>query len=187
MKKAALWTLWTFLALGTAAPAWATPPQTGEAFPALELKAPEGAAGRYLGLAPGAKTFRLEQIKAQAVLVEVFSMYCTICQAEAPRMNELFATLQQRGLGDKLKLLGLGAGNSEVEVGVFRDKFKTPFPLLPDSDYALHRGLGEPRTPLLLLMKLGGGQPPQVVMSHLGPLGDPQAFLAKLLEKAALK
>lgn len=187
MKKGAIWALLGFLAVVTAAPAWAAPPQAGEAFPALELKAPEGAGGKYLGLAPGVKSFRLEQVKAQAVLVEVFSMYCTICQAEAPRMNEIYAALQQRGLADKLKLLGLGAGNSEMEVGVFRDKFKVPFPLLPDSDYVLHKALGEPRTPLLLLVKLGGGQPPAVVMSHLGPLGETKTFLDKVLEKAALR
>jgi peroxiredoxin len=187
MPKIILWSLLTLLALGACVPALAAPPQVGEAFPGLELKAPEGAAGKYLGLAAGAKTFRLEQIKAQAVLVEVFSMYCTICQAEAPRMNEIYAALQQRGLGDKLKLLGLGAGNSDIEVGVFRDKYKVPFPLLPDADYVVHKGMGEPRTPLLLLVKLGPGQPPAVVMSHLGPLGDTQAFLDKLLAKAALQ
>jgi peroxiredoxin len=175
------------LAIFAASPAGAAPPQAGDTTPALEIKAPEGAGFKYLGLAPGAKTFRLEHVKAQAVLVEVFSMYCTICQAEAPRMNELYASLQQRGLADKLKVLGLGAGNSEMEVGVFRDKFKVAFPLLPDFDYVLHKGLGEPRTPLLLLVKLGPAQPPTVVMSHLGPLGDTQAFLDKLLDKAALK
>jgi peroxiredoxin len=187
MKKGVFWALLGCLAIWAAVPAWGAPPREGDAFPALELKAPEGAGGKYLGLAPGTKTFRLEQLKAQAVLVEVFSMYCTICQAEAPRMNEIYATIQQRGLGDKLKLLGLGAGNSEIEVGVFRDKYKVAFPLLPDSDYAVHKGLGEPRTPLLLLVRLVPGQPPAVVMSHLGPLGETQAFLDKVLERAALK
>jgi len=185
MRRGLAWAVGGALILLAAA--WAgAQPREGEAFPALAIKAPTKASeSKYLGLAPGAKSFRLDQVKAQAALVEVFSMYCPICQAEAPRMNEVYAMIQARGLGEKLKVLGLGAGNSDYEVGVFRAKFKAPFPLLPDADFTLHKGLGEPRTPLLLLVKISGGKA-QVVYAHLGPLGEPKAFLDTLLAKAGI-
>jgi hypothetical protein len=48
MKKSVFWALLCGLAVLTWAPAWGAPPQVGEPFSALELKAPEGAAAKYL-------------------------------------------------------------------------------------------------------------------------------------------
>ncbi len=187
MKQGLFLALVLSLTLITVSPAPAAPPQAGEAFPPLNISTPTAAADvKYLGLNPGAKSFRLDQVKAQVVLVEVFSMYCTICQAEAPRMNDIYGMVEKRGLAGKFKVLGLGAGNSDYEVGVFKKKYGVAFPTLPDGDYAIHKSLGEPRTPLLFLVKLGGGKS-DILYTHLGPLGEPQAFLDSLLDKAGMK
>ncbi len=162
-------------------------PQAGQSFPMAQFNRPQPAAeARYLGLEPGQAAFKLGQVKAQAVLLEVFSMYCPICQVDAPRMNEMFQMIQARGLGERLKIMGLGAGNSETEVGVYRDKFKTPFPLLADGDYQAHKALGEPRTPFYILVSLRP-EGPRVVYARLGSLGEPGEFLKTLLEKAELQ
>ncbi len=51
------------------------PPATGGSLPPFELPAPEDTAVKsYLGLSDNAK-FTVPQIKAQAVIIEIFSMY----------------------------------------------------------------------------------------------------------------
>lgn len=169
--------------------AWAaaSPPQAGDKFPPLKFAAPAqaGEAG-YLGLASGQAPFALSQVKSPYLLVEIFSMYCTFCQADAPQVNQLFDLIKQQKLDGTLKMLGVGAGNSDYEVGVFRKKFKVAFPLLNDPEFSAHQALGQPRTPFFLLLKLSGGGEPLVLFTHLGPIGQPQEFLATLKQKAGL-
>jgi hypothetical protein len=51
------------------------PPATGGTLPAFELAVPQDEAAKsYLGLS-GSGQFSVPQIKAQAVIIEVFSMY----------------------------------------------------------------------------------------------------------------
>ena len=51
------------------------PPAVGEALPPVELAVPEDAAAKsYLGLTDSGQ-FTIPEIKAQAVIIEVFSMY----------------------------------------------------------------------------------------------------------------
>ena len=57
------------------------------------LPAPEKNETRaYLGLGPKAR-FSLDQVDADILIVEIFSMYCPICQREAPRVNALYEKL----------------------------------------------------------------------------------------------
>lgn len=188
MKKLLPLLLLAALCLGGTPPAAASPPKEGDAFPALKFAVPSQAGhARYLGLAASQEPFALGQIKASHLLVEVFSMYCTFCQADAPQVNQLLELIKQQDLEGKLKVVGLGAGNSEYEVGVFRKKYKVDFPLLPDADFSAHQALGQPRTPFFILLKLSGQEPPQVLYTHLGAIGPPQEFLDTLKQKAGLK
>ena len=51
------------------------PPAVGEALPPVKLAVPEDAAAKsYLGLTDSGQ-FTIPEIKAQAVIIEVFSMY----------------------------------------------------------------------------------------------------------------
>ena len=51
------------------------PPAVGEALPPIQLVVPQDAAAKsYLGLSSSGQ-FTIPQIKAQAVIIEVFSMY----------------------------------------------------------------------------------------------------------------
>lgn len=111
--------------------------------PQMQLPAPSDPAHLdSLGLKPGVATFALSDLGGKDLILQVFSMYCPICQKEAPSVNELFELLQSGNLGDRVKLLGIGAGNSELEVSVFRDRYSILFPLIPDPDYVLHKIFG---------------------------------------------
>lgn len=154
----------------------------------LELAGPVSAsAAAYLGLAAGEGPFRLSQVKARFLLVEVFSMYCPYCQAEAGSVNLLYEKLRKSPAADAVKLLGIGAGNTPFEVDFFRDKFAVPFPLFPDPDFVCHAALNGPGTPYFMLLAADGAGGFAVLYSHLGPFGDPGKFLDTVLAKAGLK
>ena len=63
-----------FLSVG-AAPAVVQPPPEGGVLPDMELSVPKNPEyQQYLGLS-GKDTFRIPEIKADVVIVEIFSMY----------------------------------------------------------------------------------------------------------------
>lgn len=159
----------------------------GQALPAITVAAPASPAHlAYLGLKPGPKTMELTSIGRRWLLIEVFSMYCNICQGEAERVNQLYGLLQKSAFKGKLALIGLGAGNSDFEVKVFRDKYRIAFPLFSDGGYKAHKALGEPRTPYFMLVDLKA-KPPKVVWAHLGPFGQPEDLMKTLQAKTGLR
>ena len=156
----------------------AGPPAKGDPFPAVTLPIPKDANDRnYLGLS-GSGTFKLSQVKAQAVLIEIFSMYCPYCQKDAPGINELFQAIEgDAAMKGRIKILGIGAGNSAYEVGVYKNKYHVPFPLIPDESFTLHKALGETRTPYFLLVKIDPGGPGLVTYSELAGFKGVESFL----------
>lgn len=124
------------------------------------LPAPENPVHRqYLGLSTETP-FSLGQIRGRVVIIEIFSMYCPVCQREAGNINVLYQLIQSRpALKDKVKLIGIGAGNSAFEVDFFRTNYHIEFPLFSDADFSIHKKIGEVRTPFFfgLSLKEGGG------------------------------
>ncbi len=178
--------LFAFAAPGMAAD---QPPREGELFPDLKFpvpKSPEHTA--YLGLDSKVGTsFRVGQVKAEVVIFEVFSMYCPHCQREAPSINILYNRIAERGLEGRIKLIGLGAGNSPYEVDLFKSKYGIKFPLLPDTDLALHKALGEVRTPYFIAVVLKPDGNRRVIYSKVGTIGDPGQFLEGIVQQAGLR
>lgn len=172
-----------------AQPSAAAMPKVGETLPDLVVKAqPLPAEAAYLGLPAGAKSFRLSQIKAEFLLVEIYSMYCPRCQAEAPAVNRLFERLKAAPEGQKLKFLGIAAGNSDFEVNFFRKKYQTTLPLFQDADYALHKGFGAVGTPSYFVLKPApGGRGFSVLFAQEGQFEDANAFYDKVLRAAGLR
>jgi len=120
------------------------PPQKGETLPVINLPTPKSPAEKsYLGLS-GEGAFKIPQIKAKAVIIEIFSMYCPYCQKDAPGVNELYTLIDNDpDLKKKIKLIGIGAGNTPFEVGVYKKTYAVPFPLFPDQDFTIHKACGE--------------------------------------------
>ena len=108
------------------------PPEKGEEMPVINLPVPMDPEERnYLGLS-GSGFFKIPQIKAKAVIIEFFSMYCPICQKDAPGVNDLYRLIEKNpDIKNKVKLIGIGAGNSPYEVGVYKKTYDVPFPLFP--------------------------------------------------------
>ena len=163
-------------------------PSTGEQFPDITLTAPEKSVQKeYLGL-KGSGSFRLSQINAELLIIEIFSMYCPYCQKEAPNVNELYRIISGReDIKDKIKIIGIGAGNTPLEVDVFRKQYAVEFPLFSDESFSVHTATGNVRTPYFFVIRTKAGEPGEIVYSHVGSIENPQLFLDLIMKQTARK
>jgi len=164
------------------------PPVKGGVLPAINLPIPKSPEEKsYLGLS-GDGFFKIPQIKAKVVITEIFSMYCPYCQKDAPRINELYQMIENNpDLKTKIKLIGIGAGNSPYEVNVFKKTYAIPFPLFPDKDFVIHKAYGEVRTPYFIAVKINDDGTHQVIHSQLGDFQGAEPFLELILKASGLK
>ena len=164
------------------------PPAEGGPLPVMKLPIPEKPEEKnYLRL-KGEGTFTIPQIKARVVIIEIFSMYCPYCQKEAPTVNELYNAIENYSdLKSKIKIIGIGAGNTPMEVDVFRKKYQIAFPLFPDVDYSIHKVCGEVRTPYFIGVKIDENSTNEVIYSKLGSIQDANQFLELIIELSGLK
>jgi peroxiredoxin len=167
-----------------AAAARAASPKAGDVLPDLVVKAQlQPGEAEYLGLPAQTQSFRLSQIKADALVVEIYSMYCPRCQAEAKAVNRVFARLAASPEGARVKFVAIGAGNTPFEVEFFRKKYQTQMPMLPDADYALHKAFMSVGTPAFFVLKPGKGGL-SVAFFREGAFLDEDAFYDQLLRAA---
>jgi len=164
------------------------PPEKGEVLPVINLPVPKNGEERnYLGLS-GDGLFEIPEIKARAVIVELFSMYCPFCQKDAPIVNELYRLIENDPtLKKKIKLIGIGVGNSAYEVEVFKKTYDIPFPLFPDKDFVIHKVCGEVRTPYYMVVKINEDGTHQIIHAQLGDFPGAEPFLELVLKASELK
>ncbi|SEM53437.1 Peroxiredoxin [Syntrophus gentianae] len=171
-----------------------SPPQARGALPEFELAIPQDAAERnYLGLSRGLPflgkgTFKMTQIKGDVVILEIFSMYCPYCQAEAPNVKALYEKIEKTAsLRGRIKMIGIGAGNNAYEVDTFKKKYQIPFPLFSDGDFVLHKKFGEVRTPYFIVFQNYPNGSYRIVYSKLGAFGDVDTFLNLVIKLTGIQ
>jgi thiol-disulfide isomerase/thioredoxin len=164
------------------------PPLKDEVLQKINLPIPKNPEEKsYFGLSGGGN-FKIPQIKANLVLIEIFSMYCPYCQADAPKINELYQLIENTmELKNKIKMFGIGAGNTPFEVEVYKKTYKVPFPLFPDKDFVVHKAYGEPRTPYFIVVKINDDRSYQIVHTQLGEFPGAEKFLELMLKASGLK
>jgi peroxiredoxin len=188
IKRSIVCTVVMMIALAFYTPTWAADPAVGGQLPDMKIAVPGSFSEKsYLGLF-GFGSFRIPQIKAKVVIVEIFSMYCPYCQNEAPKVNQLYMKIQQNpALKDKIKMIGIGVGNSPYEVGLFRTRYSVPFPLFADGNYVIHKQVGEVRTPYFIGVKLNPDGSHQIFYSKLGAFESADQFLATVIKLSGLQ
>ena len=163
-------------------------PSKGEVIPDINLSAPESLNEKdYLGIKE-LNSFKISQINADIVILEIFSMYCPYCQKEAPLINELYNLIKKRkDIKNKIKIIGIGAGNTPFEVKVFKDKYNVPFPLFSDESFSIHKSVGEVRTPYFFVYKINTDAPTKIIYSKVGSIQDPEKFLDLIIKESEIK
>jgi thiol-disulfide isomerase/thioredoxin len=156
-------------------------------FPNFELPMPGSEADKgYLGLG-GSGNFKIGQIKAQVLIIEVFSFYCPHCQRTAAQINDLYRMIEGRAdLKGKIKMIGIGAKNSAYEVDAYKERYQVPFPLFPDEEMEITEKLGLKGTPTFIGVKVDGkGNQKQFYFGE-GGFQDNQKFLAEIVRLSGL-
>ena len=179
-----------FLFLGCASKAVKEPPFTewhGIPFPELSFKQTSHSKdGKYLGLSE-AETFSIKDIDTEVLIVEYLNIYCYSCQMQAPIFNELYSAIEQdANLKSKVKMIGIGAGNSQREVERYRKEKNIPFPILPDPKFKAYDSIGNAGgTPFTILIRKTEKGKMLVLSHHLGLMREYEDFLVEI--KSALK
>ncbi len=157
--------------------------KVGDIFPDIEFKMPGKSEDKqYLGIG-GWGGFKIADIKADVVIIELFSMYCPHCQTEAPLTRELYKIIEKdKKLEGRFKIIGIGINNSDYEVDFFRKKYEIPFPLISDQENVISESMGKVFTPHYIAVRMVDNKKPQVIFSEMGRLEDPKAFLDKIFK-----
>jgi peroxiredoxin len=179
--------LFLFVAANLPAAAATAPPTEGGRLPDITLEMPADSVHRnYLGL-QGEGSFTIPDIDAEVVIVEIFSMYCPHCQREAPTINQIYEKIEaDPKLKNKVKIIGIGVGNSAYEVKHFRQAYDIPFPLFADGDFNIHKQMGEVRTPYFLGVRILGEGNHKIFYSRLGGPQDAGVMLEELIAQSGL-
>lgn len=152
-------------------------PEVGSKLPEFQLLSPAAETDReYLGLGNSEK-FSMDQVNAQLVLIEIVGVFCPQCHIQAPLFNTLFQRLKKNPeMGSKIKMVAIAIGATPMEVDYMREQFSIGFPLTRDPDFAIHKLLGEPRTPFIMIV----AKDKKVIFTHLGVISDMDAFFVEL-------
>ena len=156
-------------------------PAAGELLVGIRLAAPEKPDVRaYLGLAESG-SFDPTTITGQLLIIEIFSMYCPYCQREAPAVNRLYQAIEaSETLRGRVKMIGIGVGNSAYEVDHFRKHYQIAFPLFPDEDFIVHKSVGEVRTPFFIITDIGPNDKGRILWTGAGQMGKVETFISRL-------
>ncbi|NIQ38870.1 MAG: redoxin domain-containing protein [Proteobacteria bacterium] len=147
-------------------------PEIGESFLHYEYSSPARRDDcAYLGV-PEGKGFTIQEIEADLIVVMVLNIHCTACQMQAPVYNEVIWRLEGDPLTrGRIKWIGVGVGNNEIEVKYFREEKGISFPILADEDFKFYNVLGGPdrvRVPLTILIGRDEDRGLIIINSHTG-------------------
>ncbi len=188
-KKGMIFALFVFCTLALQSGfASAEPIAAGEVLPEINLAVPKDTSEQgYLGLSAG-DTFKVTDIKADLVIVEIFGVTCPHCNHAAPSVNKLYQLIESKPESKgRVKVIGIGVGNDLYEVSFFKKKHQIPFPLFDDEEYLIHEQVGEPGTPYFICIKMNKDGSHEIIYTQAGDFESADGFLEMLLAKSGIK
>jgi len=130
----------------------------------------------YLGL-DAVKPFKVTDVKAKIVIIELMSAVCPHCQANAPIMNNIYKIVQaDSGLAD-VKVIAIAIADDKAGVEAFKKQFKTPFPVLLDENHEIKSSMSGMGTPTTMVVSTGDAK---VLFTHPGVIPDADKFVKQV-------
>jgi peroxiredoxin len=130
----------------------------------------------YLGL-DAMKQFKVSDIRAKIVVIELMSARCQHCQANAPVMNDIYKTIRaDSGLAD-VKVIAIAIADDKTSVETFKKRFETPFPILLDENREIMRSLSVKATPTTIVVST---EDAKVLFTQAGVIPDADAFVKQV-------
>ncbi len=172
--------LWSYVLIAGFGPVSALSgniPVAGSYLPEFQLEAPSSENERaYLGI-EGAETFSINQLNCQLILIEIVRVYCPQCHIQMPLFNKLFYRIKRDAdMYKKTKMLVVAVGANPIETAYFKKEHQIPYPVIKDPKFEIHKLLGEPRTPFVMLVS----RDKKVVFAHLGIIRDIDKFFLQI-------
>ena len=126
----------------------------------------------YLGIS-ARKNFSIKNIRSAVIIVEMFNTYCTICPRNVPVLNDVYSLIENDPkLKGKIKVISIAVGNTSAEITSYKKTHGVRYPILSDSNFTLHRLLGDPRVPYTMLIKRN-----RIVHTHQGIMDSSESLL----------
>jgi hypothetical protein len=144
--------------------------KAGDSFPETPLPIPpDPRSQKYLGVS-GENNFTLKAVGADLIVVEILSVHCPSCQRQSKAYNKLYDLIEQDPqTRDRIKMIGIAAGNSWAEVTHFIAQYNVRFPIIPDPQYHFYNAIGETRAPFTIYVRQQPGMPAAIVAkTHFG-------------------
>ncbi len=130
----------------------------------------------YLGL-DSMKQFKVSDIRAKIVVIEVTNSLCLACQANSPIMNDIYKTIQaDSGLTD-VKVIAIAIADDKTSAETFKKRFKTPFPILADENSEILRSMRVRDTPTTIVVST---EDAKVLFTQVGVIPDADAFVKQV-------
>jgi peroxiredoxin len=147
----------------------------------VDLSALSSKGKQYLGLTDDTKPI-LRNVDADLIIVEFLTIYCPSCQIQAPVLNRLYSeTLEDTGLQSRMKVMGIGLGNSKKEIDRFKQVRGVEFPILPDPKFEVYEKLSiSRRTPYTVMLKKDKAGNFVLVASHTGVIESYESYMSEI-------
>ncbi len=152
-------------------------PQTGTNLSGLQFEAPVTEEERnYLGIGT-VETLSIDELNCELLMIEIVGVYCPQCHVQMPYFNKLFYRIKRDAdINKKAKMLAIAVGANPMELAYFKKKYNIPYPVIKDPDFEIHKLLGEPRTPFIMLIT----RDRKVVFAHMGIIKDIDTFFMQI-------
>lgn len=158
-------------------------PQKGSVLPRILLRASSAEESRYLGIGKR-KVFTFQDISAEILLIDYINTNCSNCMRAVPTLNEIYRRIEGDSLlKGKVKVLAIGAGDTQTEVNHFKEALKIPYPVFPDEEYKAHDAAGSPRVPFLIIARKDSRGKWTVVDTKVGVMGEAEYRSTTYLEE----
>ncbi len=155
----------------------------GDYFPEVMLKAPAASEdSSYLGTAEG-QPFKISDIKADLVVVEIGSVFCGVCQKMAKVFNKVYSLIESNPeTKGRIKMIGIFIGDIPSDIKAFREGLGGLYPIIPDEKFDVHKEVGNKYTPFTVFVRQNPNRKPGIVVKTHGlPNEDYKDFYKEIV------